>query len=166
MDNEPGQRIKTAREAASLTQEELARRMGVSRDTVSRWERGKQLIRARNVEAAMKAIAGDKQVAGVARRTLAYLSGATAAILRQYKRRDGRPYLDDEGVGLASTSPQTMIPAIGQATEHSQAARDELTKVVSEMDEPWPATMTMEMQSQFWLGYYWQRAEMQEQSGE
>jgi len=48
----PGQRIKAAREAAGLSQAELAKRVGVGPTTVSRWEAGLRGV-GRHVRAAM-----------------------------------------------------------------------------------------------------------------
>ena len=38
-----GERIRRGREAKALTQEELAEALGVSRQAVSKWERGESL---------------------------------------------------------------------------------------------------------------------------
>ena len=38
--------FKAARVAAGLTQQELADKMGISRETVNGWETGKRIIRA------------------------------------------------------------------------------------------------------------------------
>ena len=42
--------IKTKRTALGMTQEDLAEKLGVSHITVSRWERGDTLPRAKNVK--------------------------------------------------------------------------------------------------------------------
>lgn len=43
--------IKSRRTALGMTQEELAKKMGVSHITVSRWERGETLPSPKNVKA-------------------------------------------------------------------------------------------------------------------
>lgn len=43
--------IKSRRTALGMTQEELAKKMGVSHITVSRWERGEALPSPKNVKA-------------------------------------------------------------------------------------------------------------------
>jgi len=48
---ELGVRLQQAREAAGLTQVDLARRLGVSSTTVSRWERGVQGVKFRDLQA-------------------------------------------------------------------------------------------------------------------
>ena len=45
-----GERIKEMREKMGLTQEELAERIGVKRNTVWRWENGKAALRAETLE--------------------------------------------------------------------------------------------------------------------
>lgn len=47
---EMGDRVKELREKAGLTQEELAERMGVQRNTVWRWENNKANLRAENIQ--------------------------------------------------------------------------------------------------------------------
>lgn len=52
-----GQQIRSARERAGLTQEELANRLGVSMRSVGNWERGATVPRSKS--AAVEAILGD-----------------------------------------------------------------------------------------------------------
>ena len=47
---ELGDRVKELRERAGLTQEELAEKMGVQRNTVWRWENKKATLRAENIQ--------------------------------------------------------------------------------------------------------------------
>ena len=47
---EIGDRVKELREKAGLTQEELADRMGVQRNTVWRWENKKATLRTENIQ--------------------------------------------------------------------------------------------------------------------
>ena len=47
---EMGEKVKELRETAGLTQEELAYRMGVQRNTVWRWENNKANLRAENIQ--------------------------------------------------------------------------------------------------------------------
>lgn len=45
-----GDKVKALREKAGLTQEELAERMGVQRNTVWRWENGRAGLRGENIQ--------------------------------------------------------------------------------------------------------------------
>jgi transcriptional regulator with XRE-family HTH domain len=48
--------IKRSREAAALTQEELAQKLGVDRTTVTKWETGKAFPKAKMLPALSKVL--------------------------------------------------------------------------------------------------------------
>ena len=54
-----GERIKAARKAAGLTQEELAKRLGVPFQSISQWERDKRLPKYETLEKIAAAIGCD-----------------------------------------------------------------------------------------------------------
>lgn len=56
VDNELGARIRQARLGAKLTQDQLAKRLGVTRPTVTQWERGTTTPHARKLEELAKAL--------------------------------------------------------------------------------------------------------------
>ena len=56
---ELGARLREARKAAGLYQEELARRVGVSVDTVRRWESGAREPRASDLQSLARVLGED-----------------------------------------------------------------------------------------------------------
>lgn len=70
-------------------------------------------------------------------------------------------YLDDRGVAIVSTSPQSLIPHLGQATASGERARDILTHIMAEIPasgDPFPVSLPNQEQGDFWIAYHHQRA--------
>nr|WP_162177291.1 helix-turn-helix domain-containing protein [Actinotalea ferrariae] len=107
-----GAEIRSARERARLTQEELASRVGVSHRTVGNWERGASV--PRNREAALLSVLADHLDAGERPAHLRAVSDAE--LLAEIARRFARGQEAGEGRGqqpAANTKPSAEVTAEG-----------------------------------------------------
>jgi transcriptional regulator with XRE-family HTH domain len=79
-----GEWLRMARRRKDLTQPRLAAKVGVGRNTVSRWENGRHLpppSRRQSIERVLGPYP-DRETGGVAEEALGYAAGSSAAIMR------------------------------------------------------------------------------------
>jgi SOS-response transcriptional repressor LexA len=127
-----GLALRLARLKAGIEQERLADHAGVSQPTVSRWERGRGVPAPEQLDALLKLLDRDGEVAELAR-TIAHGNGRASAalldsrldaLLRHFLGRDGAHYDDsvpfyaDIAAGLGEfqpglTEPKGSLPVPG-----------------------------------------------------